>query len=97
MIRHNPRIVMYQEKDAFQSEDEFNPADSDGFMIAVGFIDFLSGVPRNDPRFVKWINFHQTYEAGKFVAKSAYNLHPCTEEDFKKFYPPEERAVKQVN
>ena len=81
---------------AFESTDEFYPSESEDFMIAIGIVDFLTGEPRNDPRFLKWINFHQTYEAGKFKSKQAYNLHSCTDADFERFYLPEERAAKQV-
>ena len=86
----------YDETDALNSRDMFNPASTEGFMIAVGFVHFLTNEPLNDPRYVKWINMFSSFGSGGFSPRSAHILHPCTEEDYQRFYPPEKQAEDNV-
>ena len=37
MTRHNPQIVEYDETNALDATDEYNPGEDSSFMIAVGF------------------------------------------------------------
>ena len=69
ITRHNPQIVEYEETNGFDATDEYNPGEDDSFMIAVGFVHFLTGEPLNDPRYVKWINLYYAFESGNFLPK----------------------------
>ena len=66
MTRHNPQIVMYDEIDALDSRDVYRPAEAEGFMVAIGFVHFLTGAPLNDPRYVKWVNMFSNFGSGGF-------------------------------
>ena len=96
VTRHNPQIVEYDETNAFDAADEYSPGENNSFMIAVGFQHYLTGEPLNDPRYVKWINTYQGQEGSSFVFEQANLMQPCTEEDFKKFYPPDKNAESAV-
>ena len=82
MNRQNPQIVEFKDKEAFDATDEYYPNQDDGFMIAVGFVHFLTGEPLNDPRYVKWVNFYAEYETSLLKPIEAHVLHPCTDEDY---------------
>ena len=96
LTKHNPQIVEYEETDALDSTDVYNPGEAEDFMIAVGLFHFLTGEPINDPRYIKWINMFSRFDREGFTPINAYNLHPCTEEDYKRFYPPEKQAEDKV-
>ena len=81
---------------AFVATDEFIPSKAEGFMVAVGFVHFLTGEPLNDPRYVKWVNSYAAYIGGVYTPLQAHNLQPCSEADFEKFYPPQDNIAAQV-
>ena len=89
VTRHNPSIVEYLETDALDAMDEYNPGEDEGFMIAVGLVRFETGEPLNDPRYLKWVNMHYSVEGGVYIPLQTTSMHPCTEEDYKRFYPPD--------
>ena len=96
ITRHNPQIVEYLEKQALDATDEYLPGGDQGFMIAVGLVHLLTAKPINDPRYLKWINMHYSVESGKYIPKQANFMHPCTEEDYKRFNPPDKSAAPVV-
>ena len=96
VTRHNPQIVEYEETNAIEATDEFNPGEDDSFMIAVGFVHFVTGEALNDPRYVKWLDLYYAYESGSFVPKQANLMRPCSEDDYKKFHPPDKQAESTV-
>lgn len=61
-------------------------------MIALGFVHYLTNEPLNDPRYVKWINMYSAYGSDGFHPLMTHMLHPCTEEDYSRFYPPDKQA-----
>ena len=86
-LRYNPTLVSFVVEDVFTTEDNFALNDPEfSFMIAVGLNSFYSGA-KSDPTYIKWF-------ARKFVStdgvitNEVLPMHPCTEEDFAKFYPP---------
>ena len=67
MTRQNPQILEYEMTNAFVATDEFIPSKAEGFMVAVGFVHFLTGEPLNDPRYVKWVNSYAAYIGGVYT------------------------------
>ena len=65
-------------------------------MIAIGLVHFLTGEPMNDPRYLKWIHMYYSVEGGQYIPKQANFMHPCTEEDFKRFNPPDKGVAPVV-
>ena len=96
MTRHNPLIVEYEEAFALDATDEYNLGEDKDFMVAVGLVHYISGEPLNDPRYVKWIDLYYAVDDGVSGHKQANPLHPCTEEDYKKFNPPDKSAESAV-
>ena len=68
--------------------------DQDNFMIAVVAESFMTGI-KSDPRFVKWVASYQISTDDSYEAIH-YPMYPCTDEQYAKFYPPEERAASRV-
>ena len=62
-------------------------------MIAIGLVHVLTAEPINDPRYLKWVNMHFQVEGGEYKATQANTMHPCTEEDYKRFSPPDKSAA----
>ena len=65
-------------------------------MIAVGLVHFLTGETLNDPRYLKWINTYFSVEGGVYNSKQAHVMHPCTEEDYEKFFSPDMNAALTI-
>lgn len=69
MTRHNPQILEYEVENAFDPTDEYVPSEDDSFMVAIGFVHFLTGEPLNDPRYVKWVNSYAEYIGGVYTPR----------------------------
>ena len=67
MLEHNPQVVEYFERDAFDASFEFHANEKSGHMLAVGLVDFHTLEPLNDTRFYKWINYYAAYVDGVFT------------------------------
>ena len=53
-------------------------------------------MPRYDPTVVRWVANFETHSHGEFINHDIVRLHECTEEDYAKFYPPDETASNTV-
>jgi len=81
-------------ENAFDNQDKLHLAEHDDFMMAFGLHGFYSGL-KADPRYIKWVARHFISEEGR-ITERLIPMHPCTEEDFAKFYPPDKRSASLV-
>mmetsp|Transcript_31687 Transcript_31687/g.41960 ORF Transcript_31687/g.41960 Transcript_31687/m.41960 type:complete len:159 (-) Transcript_31687:1820-2296(-) len=94
MTRHNPAVNVFVDKDAMDDSDIWEGADSD-FAMAFTVIDYITGEPKEDPKFVEWA-------AEYFIADvdgSRSKLVPirrCTDEDYAKFFEPTKSSAGLV-
>ena len=100
VTRHNPTINEYLLEDEYTSEDMLDLGDeSKEFAMAFGLADGSSRI-LNDPFFVRWQAQYILKEIDEYgkktTQKKAIDLHPCTTEDFSKFYPPDERKKARI-
>lgn len=54
VLKHNPVVNTYVERDAFDETDIWYGADHPDFMVAFSVVNFLSQEHLDDPNFVKW-------------------------------------------
>ena len=93
--RHNPNVVSYNLEGDLTSEDRFDlSSDQFGFMIAAGFHGFYSGA-KSDHTYIKWFARTMTSTNG-VISSRIIPMHPCTDEDFAKFYPPKKSSEAVV-
>mmetsp|Transcript_27802 Transcript_27802/g.34542 ORF Transcript_27802/g.34542 Transcript_27802/m.34542 type:complete len:192 (-) Transcript_27802:347-922(-) len=93
MIRKNPLITEFVDKNGIELGEKFDLGDSN-FMVAVGMESWTRGM-RDDPKFVHWVA--TVYTVTDNVSKSEYYpMHPCTDEDYSRFFPADERTAKKV-
>ena len=74
MTRQNPQILEYEETNALDNTHGFIPSQAEGFMVAIGFVHFLTSEPLNDPRYLKWVNSYTGSIGGMYTPISAQNL-----------------------
>ena len=67
----------------------------ENFMIAVAVTHYLDG-PKSDPRFVKWVSSYRI-STDDSSEKVHYPMHRCTDEDFSRFYPPDNISAAKIN
>ena len=94
LVQHdNPEINERFDQELLSKDEHFN-TNEPGFMMAFG-IEYFGVGTRNDPRYIKWVARHFLIEDGK-TNINYIPLHPCTEEDFTQFYPPDHASASQV-
>ena len=98
MLEHkNPEIMVYkEEKSSDKLEDHFLTG-KDGFMLAVALDNF--GYPEDviDEKYVKWVaKYYVKNPEQRRIEEIYIQMHQCTEEDFKKFYPSNNRTMKRI-
>ena len=64
--------------------------------MAFALEEYTTKETKGDPRFVKWIATYIEYEDNKAVETRSEFLHPCTDEEFLKFNPPDSRSVSRA-
>ena len=56
------------------------------FRFAISFEDYRTEESKFDPRYVQWLfRLHNAKDEVK--GEKLLKYHPCTDEDFKEFYP----------
>jgi len=60
-------------------------------MAAFSLEDYLTFEFKNDPRYVKWFARYLRIIDGVATAREV-PVHPCTDEDYGKFYPVDDRS-----
>ena len=65
------------------------------FMIAFAAVHWLEG-PRTDSRFIQWTVVQENQSDGNELTLTYYPVHPCTAEDFARFYPTDIKSKKKV-
>ena len=87
LSRHNPSVNVFVDQDALSSDDIWSGAEEEDFMVAFAVVDYISGDPKNDKKFIKW--FGQLIVAdGDDEDYFEIPMHECTENDFKRFHKP---------
>ena len=67
-------------------EEIFDTTDED-YALAFALIDFVTGKPKDDPRFVRW--FAVSYKfVGSEILEHLIPVHTCTDADYAKFKTP---------
>ena len=87
---HQPTINTYTLPSVFTKDDVYETT-KQNFRVAVALEGYLTNEFKNDPRFVKWFAMAQIFEDGKST-KREVPMNPCTEEDYEKFFPVDERS-----
>ena len=54
LSRHNPSVNVFVDQDALSSDDIWDGANEDDFMVAFAVVDYISGEAKTDKSFVKW-------------------------------------------
>lgn len=90
LSRHNPIVNTYLERDVFDETFEFDIQRED-LMVAFTLEDYNTLVTKSDTRYVKFFVQYSNMTNGDRQMHEI-GLHPCTEEDYAKFYPVETRS-----
>ena len=93
MTRSNPIIREFVDQDAFGPEDKFDTSGRD-FQLAIALSD-VNGKILTNSRYIKYL-VRLYKQQGQTVDVKHYPMHPCTSEDFHKFYPIEDRSIAAV-
>ena len=91
LTRKNPTLI--QTESDLEVGEKFDVANSD-FMIAVATEQWLTGA-KDDPRYINWTML-QTVFIDNVEYRYWWPMHPCTDEEFARFYPVEEKAAIKV-
>ena len=90
VAKHNPTITQAIEVGSYDDSDKFN-FKKENFMIAVGVFDAISGEPKNDPNYVRWLVQVTGSDGTKVEQSDLLKYHICNTTDFSKFYDVEKR------
>ena len=55
--------------------------------MAFGLVDFMTGQPKNDPRYIRWYAVYWK-SLGDVLERNLIPIYPCKEENLDKFNPP---------
>ena len=61
-----------------------------GFMLAIGVQNFYGNLVKNDSRYLKPWAYKKDREDDRTNFRDLISMHPCTDEEYDKFYTPEE-------
>ena len=86
--KKNPSIT--SNTSSLGNDASFNKG-ADGFMMALAVENFDTSEPRSDTNYVRWI-VHFVERIDGVYNEMREELHPCTDVDMAKFYPPEDPA-----
>ena len=64
-------------------------------MMAFTMENYFSGQTLDDPRYVKWVATYEVVQDGKIDSKEL-PVYQCSDEDYAKFYPFDERSEPQL-
>ena len=92
MSKHNPSVNYFVERDAFDDSEIWHGDENEDFQLALMVVDFVTGEVKNDPSFVKWYGEIIDSVDGKKTF-SEIPMRECNEEDFSKFYEPDQRSA----
>mmetsp|Transcript_24914 Transcript_24914/g.31087 ORF Transcript_24914/g.31087 Transcript_24914/m.31087 type:complete len:171 (+) Transcript_24914:2-514(+) len=93
--RKNPTVNTYMRKDTFDHESKHSFKDGK-FMMAFSFEDYFSNKSLIDTRYVKWFAYYLVSQGGVWDSREL-PIYPCTDEDFAKFYPIDDRSETRFN
>ena len=93
--KENPTVFSYFEPDAVDVDYMFNMIDED-FMIAFSLEDYNTGETKMNTDYVKFYAMYSDMKDGK-RGTTEVPLHKCTEEDYSRFYPVEQRSSSLLN
>ena len=88
VLRADKNVYTYNVGNGLEGQ-RFYPREQTDFQIAIGLEEYGSGRVQNDPSVVQWTALFKI--DGQ---KTNRRLRPCTEEDFEKFYVPDESVEK---
>ena len=92
--RQNPTITDLEEQQEFGEEMTYvNLRDDANMRFAFSVMDMKESQTLLDPRYVKVIARVLTRFAGEPPTERVIDHHPCTDDDWAKFSPPDETAV----
>ena len=96
LLRKRPEIVSLTDDSGIGSDYSYDTSGKEeSFQLAISLKNYRTGI-RNDPRYVQSVVGVEQRVDG--VTKTFfYPLHPCTKNDFAKFYPVEARSKGTVN
>lgn len=93
--RHNPIVNTYLERDVYGPEDSFDML-AEEFMVAFTLEDYNTQQTKTDTRYVKFFAEYSNMTSGE-RDRLEISLHPCTDEEYARFYPVERRSSSVLN
>ena len=86
VVRHNPSVNKYVSKNSHDAEAIFDTKDDD-YAMAFALTDFMTGKPKDDPRFIRW---YATYwkKVDSVLERRLIPIHTCTDIDYANFKEP---------
>ena len=94
LTNRNPLVTKYEEEDALDLVNVWSTSGND-FAMAFAVEHFEEG-PKTDPHYLKWVVAHSIMVNGEF-SETFYETHPCTDDDFGKFYEVEKRSQQKFD
>ena len=85
--KHNPDISVFTERNQHLTKEEGINLDKINFQFAIAVTDSSTGQIKHDPKFVDWSIQAWNNEKGTFERELNIGMHPCTQDEYSKFYP----------
>jgi hypothetical protein len=98
IYREKPNVAITFEKGAYTATDTFD-LNQNGFKVAFGAIDYLTGEVLKDPQRVEWVVTLDEYKNLQIINSKKVSYHYCTEEDYNSFFevvPQDAAFAKQL-
>ena len=96
VLRRNPQINKYESLDDRGKDDIFDTTQGN-FAIAFGLIDFMTGKPKHDPRYIR---YHAVYwkSIDSVIERRLVPIYPCKAADIARLLPDrnEDSIVKHL-
>ena len=93
--RASPQINTYTMEE-YDSESIELDTSVHEFAMAFGLEDAATGLLKGDTQYLKWFATVVEVDSGRGSITRGIPLHECTEEDFKRFAPPDKRFATRI-
>ena len=96
MIEYRNPIINEKHEIGVLKNDTFEMTQP-GFMMAIGVQSWFGNSVKNDSRYIKPWAFNVDRDDDRAYNWKLISMHPCTDEDYEKFYTPDQDSLQTVN
>ena len=86
--KHNPDVAVFDEADQFATDETGLKLNETDFHIAIAVNDAVTGDFKHSAKYVDWMAIVWRSENGAYRREAVTGMHPCTQEEYSKFYKP---------